>query len=169
MDLKSFIQDMMADMHNQCDEAMEGVTDEYFNWKPPGTTNPIRALLIHMAGAEDDFIQVAIQRRLPCWEVQDWGRKIGVDIPPMPDRGWKEFTTDRVRIAPVQAYVQTVRAATSAYLAQLTDDELDRQVYLFGQESTVTGALKLLIVHGICHVGEIATIKGMLGHKGFKY
>jgi hypothetical protein len=169
MEIKNFIQEELAFIQFQCDTITQGLTDAQFNWKPPGTTNPMSAIFIHMTGAEDDFIQAVLCRRLPIWEAEAWPLKIGVAAYPMPGQGWKEFSTDSVRLAPVLAYAKVVRAATLAYLATLTVEGLDHKTMLFGEEKTTAQVLNTLVAHSAGHIGEMATIKGLQGFVALPY
>jgi hypothetical protein len=72
-------------------------------------------------------------------------------------------------LAPVLAYAEAVRLATDAYLASLTDDELDRRVSFFGSESSVAGVLVRFVAHTAGHAGEIAAVKGMQGLQGLPF
>ena len=169
VELKTYIQELIIDVRSQIDTVMKDMTDEQFNWKPSGTANPISAIFIHLVGAEDDFIQAVLQHRPPCWEEQAWGVKIGIPTPPMPGHGWHDAVTAPLKVIQLRAYEQEVHAATDAYLAKLTDEELNRKVTLFSEVYSVSGVLKLLVVHNACHVGEIAAIKGMQGVKVLPY
>jgi len=169
MDVKTYIQQQMANMRRQIDAVVKDTTDEQFNWPPPGTINPISAILIHVLAGEDYFIQSITQGKPLCWEVQEWGQKIGIQSPPEPGHSWDEFRTIKVLVPPVLAYEQAIRVATDAYLADLTEDELDRQVNFAGNMLSVAEVLMILIVHISCHAGEIAAIKGMQGIKGLPF
>jgi hypothetical protein len=122
-----------------------------------------------MLVGEDYFIQGVIRGKPPCWEVQEWGRKIGVQVPPAQGSDWDEFKTVKIPIAPVLAYDQAIRVATDGYLADLTVDELDRQVNFAGKEMPVAEVLMTLVVHSASHAGEIAAVKGMQGIKGLPF
>jgi uncharacterized damage-inducible protein DinB len=166
MDTKSCILELMADVRRQSYTVMKDMTDAQFNRRLCSTANPIGAIFIHMVGAEDDFIQAVLQHKPPYWEVQGWAQKIGVPLPPMPGRGWDQAVTAPVKVAVVLAYEQVVRAATEAYLADLTSEELEREVYLFGNATSVWGVLKTSMFHSAGHLGEIAALKGGQGVKG---
>lgn len=169
MEIKDFIQEELRFIRYQCDVLTQGLNDAQFNWKPPGTANPMSATLIHMLGAEDDFIQAVLCRQLPLWESQDWARQIGVAIYPMPGHGWKEFSTESVRLAPVLAYQKAVRAATDAYIVACTPGEFDRRVRLFDEEKTVGQVLSTMTAHCAGHVGEMAVVKGTQGFMALPY
>jgi hypothetical protein len=169
MDPRACILDLMAEVQQQSKVVMQDMTDEQFNWRPCGTVNPIGATFIHMVGAEDDFIQAVLQHKPPYWEAQGWAPKIGVLLPPMPGRGWDEAVTAPVKVISALAYEQIVRAGTEAYLADLTNEELVRGVYLFGNPTSVWGVLRTLVFHSAGHLGEIAALKGVQGVKGLPY
>jgi len=169
MDVKTYIQRQMANVRRQIDIVVQGITDEQFNWPPPGTISPISAILIHMLAGEDYFIQSVIQGKSTFWEVQEWGRKIGVPTPPAQGDSWDELKTLKILVAPVQAYEQAIRIATDGYLADLTVEELNRRVNFAGEELPVAEVLMTLVVHSASHAGEIAAIKGMQGIKGLPF
>jgi uncharacterized damage-inducible protein DinB len=169
MDIKTYIQQQMANVRRQIDAVVKDITNEQFNWPPPGTISPISAILIHMLVGEDYFIQTVIQGKSPCWEVQEWGREIGVSTPPAYGGNWDEFKTVKIMVAPVLAYEQAIRVATDSYLADLTVKELDRRVNFAGKELPVAEMLMTLVVHSASHAGEIAAVKGMQGVKGLPF
>ena len=169
MDVTTYIQRQMANVRSQVDAALKELTDEQFNWPPPGTINPISATLIHLLAGEDFFVQVIIRGKHLLWEEQEWGHKIGIQAPPKPSRSWEEFKTIKISVEPVLAYQQAIRAATDACLAELTADELDRQVYFVGKLLPVAEVLMILMVHMASHAGEIAAVRGMQGIKGLPF
>jgi uncharacterized damage-inducible protein DinB len=166
MDTKTYIQQQIARARHWSDLATQDLTSEVLNWLPPGTVNPISAILLHMVFAEDHFIQTILQGTARCWDHQDRSREIGIRTPPGGPEGWDEFKTTHINLAAVQAYEQTVRAATDAYLARLTVEELERQVDYFGNTVPVAYVLMTLVVHTASHAGEIAALKGTQGVQG---
>ena len=169
MDINTYIQQQMANVRRQIDAAVKDTTEEQFNWPPPGTINPISAVLVHMLIAEDYFIKTVLEGKPPCWVEQEWGRKTGVQTPPEQGRPWDEFRTAKIPLAPVLAYEQAIRAETDTYLANLTAEELDRRVEFLGNEVPVAEVVMTLVVHSASHAGEIAALKGMQGLKGLPY
>jgi hypothetical protein len=163
MEIINFLREELAFMQHQLDAIINGLSDAQFNWQPPGKTNPMSAILIHAFGAEDDFIQAVLCRQLPIWEADNWARQIGVATYPMPGKGWKEFSTDSIRLGPVLAYTKVVRAATHAYLDTLTLENLEHKASLFGEEKTTAQILTIMVTHSAGHVGEMATLKGLQG------
>ena len=170
MDIKTYLQRQMANVRSQVDDAMNGLTEEQFNWQPPGTVNPICATLIHLISGEDMFIQELIQGKQQGWETQDWNQKIGIQSPPGgPGNGWEDCKSNHICIEPVLAYRKAVQEAMDAYLAKITEEELDRQVNFFGNKMPVAELLMIIVVHSASHAGEIAAVKGMQGDKGWSF
>ena len=169
MHINTYIQQQVANAHAQVDAVMQDLTEEQFNWVPPGTINPISVILTHILGGEDFFMQGLLQDKPRCWDAQAWSPKIGIQSPPGPGRNWDEFKTIKIPLPPVLAYGQAVRAATDACLAGLAAGELDRQVNFAGRLRMVAEILMISVVHTASHAGEIAAVKGMQGLKGLPY
>ncbi len=169
MNATQFVHQQVAEARGLSDAAMAGVTDEQFNWLPPGTMNPIKSVLLHTVAGEDLFFQSLIQGQPPLWATGGWAGRIGLAQAPGGGQGWEEANETVLVLAPVLAYAETVRNATDEYLARLTDDELDRQVSFFGQGSSVAAVLARFVAHTAGHAGEIAAVKGMQGVQGLPF
>ena len=169
MDAKTYVEKQIANMRSLTDDVVKGTTEDQFNWLPPGKLNPMSAVLIHIVGGEDFFIQAILQGKPRVWETGAWAKQIGIQIPPSPGHDWDECRCTRLALAPVLGYVQAVRAATDAYLAGLTAEELDRQVNFVGRMVPASQMLALLVVHAAGHAGEIAALKGMQGVQGLPF
>jgi len=166
MNVIEYIKRETASVRRSTDRVMNDVTDELFNWAPPGTANTISATFVHFVNAEDSFIQKVLQGKPTVWEMGGWAEK--TEIPKTPDKGedWSEFKRRKVNKQPLQDYKLAVWAATDAYLATLTESELDRVVKFAGGERTVGDMLMLSASQSHSHLGEIAALKGIQGAKG---
>jgi hypothetical protein len=169
MNATQFVHKQVAEARSLNDAAMAGVTDEQFNWLPPGTIHPIKSALLHVVAGEDLFFQSIIQGQPPLWATGGWAGRIGLAQAPGGGQGWEEAKRTVLALAPVREYAEAVRNATDEYLAKLTDDELDRQVSFFGSESSVADVLVRFIAHTAGHAGEIAAVKGMQGLQGLPF
>jgi uncharacterized damage-inducible protein DinB len=169
MNAAQFISRQVAEMEGLSNAAMAGVTDEQFNWLPPATMNPIKSTLLHAVGGEDLFFQLIIQGRPPLWATGGWAGRIGLAQTPGGGQGWEEARNTVLASDSVLAYAAAVRDATCAYVARLTDEELDRRVSFFGRESSVAEVLARFVTHTACHAGEIAAVKGMQGMQGLPF
>jgi uncharacterized damage-inducible protein DinB len=146
--------------------ALEGLTDEQFNWLPPNDLNPISALLFHIGSAEDFYIARAIGGGKLRFMTEGWAERTGVTEIPGPRGGWSQFRERRFEREKIQAYLAAVHATTDAYLDQLTEVELNREVTFLGAPGPVARVLGAVLVHPVFHTGEISLIKGLQGVKG---
>ncbi len=170
MNAAQFVRQQFAETRMLSDGAIAGVTDEQFNWLPPGTANPIKSVFLHMVGGEDAFLQRLIQGKPTLWATGGWADKIGLaQAPGRGETGWAEAREAHVALAAVLAYAEVVCIATNEYLARLTDEELDRPVSFFGRDSTVAAVLARSTMHTAGHAGEIAALKGVQGAQGLPF
>jgi hypothetical protein len=115
---------------------------------------------------EDYLIQEIIQGKLTVWNTNAWSKKTGIQKPPSIGEDWSGFKHQQIATQPLQEYKAAVWAATDAYLATLTLEELDRMVKFAGGERTVAEILILCASQSHNHMGEIAALKGIQGAKG---
>jgi hypothetical protein len=69
----------------------------------------------------------------------------------------------------VKAYAEAVRSNTRAYIAGLSDDELDKQTPFFEGPESQANILSYLIWDLANHTGEIAAMRGLAGMKGLPF
>jgi uncharacterized damage-inducible protein DinB len=166
MESKEFIHHQMAGVRKQVEGVLNGMTDEQFNWTPPGTGNSISSTYIHMLASEDRSIQVTLQGKQRIWDVEGWAEKIGLQETPGVANAWEPAKGKSLTLSCLSGYEQAVRAATEVYLAQLTSQELDRKITVNGRERLVADVISGTALHIMLHAGEIAALKGMQGIKG---
>jgi uncharacterized damage-inducible protein DinB len=161
MDTIEFIKQLMAGVRRQTDEAMKDMTVEQFNWTPPGSANSISAIFVHFLNSEDAFVQVQMQGKPKVWDEGGWAEKTGVKVPPGYSGGWEEVKNMTLALEPILAYQQAVRAATEAYLDDLTPEELDRVVKTARGDRSVATIFTIVVNHTLIHTGEIGALKGI--------
>lgn len=165
MNAVEYLAKQMAAMRRYMGMVVQDLSQEQFNWQPPGSANRIGAICLHLIASEDSYIHSVIQGKPRLWDTEDWGAKM--DINPPPGRGnWEGIKGKTVPLELVLAYQRVVLAATDAYLAALTDEELVRRVNFIGGEQPVADILATMVVHTSFHVGEISALKGVQGLKG---
>lgn len=166
METMELIKLEFASLRRQVDAVLIDLTDEQFNWNPPGMANSIRAALIHLIATEDDYVHAIILGCVRIWERDRWSERIGLSAPPSPSRGWDEIHQAHLRLEPVLGYSAAVRAAVDDFVEGLTPAVLDRRVQLYGRERPVAEVIIRLFIHSALHAGEIAAIRGLQGVKG---
>ena len=169
MNALEYVRRQLAAMRRQVDSAVQGTTDEQFNWLPPGATNSIAATFSHLLATEDFYIQTVLQGRPRLWDEADWTARTGVNAPPGRGQGWQEAREHVYELEPWLVYQTAVREATDRYLAGLSEEDLDREVNFIGGKRTVADVLCTLVVHSAAHAGDIATLKGVQGVKGLPF
>jgi hypothetical protein len=155
--------------HNWFEGTMRGVDSDLAHWQPQGKVHPIGSQYIHVVTGEDFFVNTVIKGGAPLMASTYAGKAGFSEPPPM---GNRDDWTSRVKVDldMARAYAQAVYAATDAYIASASDEELLRPIDLstfgFGMQSVnfVLG-LQILNVHN--HCGEISAIKGLHGLKGY--
>jgi hypothetical protein len=163
---KEFIQLQFAGVRKQCEGVLNLITDEQFNWSPPGTGNSVSSTFMHMLASEDRAIQVTLQGKPRIWETEGWAVKIGLPETPGVANNWEPVKGMSLNLATLLEYQQSVRAATEAYLAHLNVEELDRKITVNGRERLAADIISGTVLHIMLHAGEIAATKGMMGIKG---
>lgn len=169
MEAPEYVRKQIAASRRLSEGALQDMSEEQFNWIPPGMANSIKASLIHLLSSEDASVQRVLQGKPPLWEAEGWNERIGLSVRPGRDKGWDEIKEKTLPLAPVLEYAEAVRAATDAYLERLTPEELERKVEFFFGDSRVADVLAILAAHATGHSGEIAALRGIQGVKGLPF
>jgi hypothetical protein len=163
MDALTLLKQQVVDARREFQGVMQDVDDIMAHWQPPGVANPVDDLFLHTVLGEDR--QVArLTGRAPV--LDEWAAKL--NLPP----DWRHTPeTSRnlnARIDVLAQYAEAVYSAVDAYLASLTNDDLEKTVESFGGQASVASQIsRNLVVHIYEHAGEISTIKGLQGAKGY--
>lgn len=171
MNVVSFLREQIQQAHGFLEVTMEDVTPEQAHWLPPGTANPLAATYAHAILSEDAAIQMVLQGGAPLF-AGEWATKTGVsEIQPLSSAEWARRVT--IELPASRRYARAVHAATDAYLATLTDDDLARPVDMsnFGLGQMTVGHIlnRLVLGHIDNMCGEISCLKGLQGGKGYPF
>lgn len=161
----------LNDAHAALEETMGDVTQELLDRMPAGTANPLGERYAHQATAEDSLVNLIIRGEAPLMS-SSWQGRTGISEP--------RFGSDpqyarrvHVELGAAREYARAVYAASDAYLASLTDADLERVIDLspipFGKVPVWWILSRLVIAHVYEVHGEIAAVKGTLGVRGFRY
>jgi hypothetical protein len=148
---------------------MADVTPEQAHWIPQGTAHSVAATYAHAALGTDWQINSLFQAGTPLF-AGNWVDKTGVSEP-RSDQTLEWAKTVQVDLPALRQYAQAVYANTLAFVDSLTEEDLERKIDLsfigFG-EQTLSWCLSALVaghLRDLC--GEIATVKGLQGLKGY--
>lgn len=169
MNATTFLREQVQLAHQLLEATMTDVTHEQAHWQPPGTANPLSATYVHAVASEDAVIQMVLQGGTPLY-ASTWADKTGIsEAQPLSTPEWARRV--QVDLPIMRGYVQAVHAATDAYLATLTDDDLGRVVdmsHLGMGQPTVSYILNRMLLGHIDNMcGEISCLKGLQGGRGY--
>ena len=165
MDSLALLKHQIASARRELAGVMADATQEMADWTPPGIANSIMTMAVHTLVAQDRTIQLRVQGGPML--LDDWAPRL--NVPPGfrlledPPEGMK------VDLGVLCEYWQAIDAATDGFLATLTGaTELDRTVE-GTRGPTMLGHLLsgILVTHVYSHVGEISTLKGIQGARGY--
>ena len=178
MTAKSLLLDGLKTAHQLLEATMEGVTDEVANKQPEGIANSIAATYAHVIASEDMFVNMVLLSQSPLF-ASDWLDKTGMSEPmPGPESDWgkdypiwaKKVTID---VAKMHEYAKAVYQKSEAYLGELQESELDKEIDMstMGMDKMTVGAILagFVIAHARDGMGEISAIKGTQGLKGYPF
>jgi hypothetical protein len=169
MDAVSLLRMQMQEAHNLLESTLGDVTAEQLHHLPQGRALPVGAAYAHVIFSEDILIQL-LKGEEPLFET---GTPTGANEP-MPNfmKSWEDYAgwTKRARfdLPQLRAYAQTVYANTDAYLARLSDADLDKPDP-FSQKSLGYMISRALIGHVDNLAGEISAAKGVQGLQGYPF
>jgi hypothetical protein len=177
MDSITLLREQLQTAHQFMEGTMADVTPEQARWLPPGTANPLGASYLHAVTSEDGILHGILQQRPPL-AAGEWADRTGGSEPmPLPGPQWEAYgpwaRRVQVDLPEAKAYAQAVYAASAAYLARLTPDQLDAtrdlSILSLGQVSVGWIISTLLIGHMHDLMGEISCLKGLQGAKGYPF
>ena len=176
--MTAHIRRQLRSAHWLLEETISDVTDEMAWFAPPGKALPIGAAYVHYVTDEDLLVQ-ALFRGVAPLQAGPWAGKTGLSEPhPAPGDDWParfEAWSRRLRVdlPAFRAYAKAVYEATDAWLATLPDEGLAREVDLsmIGMGKQTVGFVldNAMLGHAYCHCGEISSVKGLQGKKGYPF
>ena len=150
---------------------MADVTSEQSHWIPPGIANPLGAIYVHAICVIDAVILNLLQGKPPLYATE-WAGKTGISDPQ-----WKIYLdwarNLEVDLPIAREYAKAVYEKCNAYIAGLTEADLDRELDLTDNGlgvRTVNWCLNALVTgHTNNMAGEISVLKGLQGAQGYPF
>jgi hypothetical protein len=125
------------------------------------------SIYFHVAWVEDLVVNQMLRGNDTIYDGQGWIEKLPTA---QPHRGpstieWaKSIKIDDLSVA--TEYANAVRANTIAYIENLADEDLEREVVFFNGPTKQVNVLFWLTWNTANHTGEIAALRGLSGLKG---
>lgn len=162
-------------VHQTLMQTMEDVTGEVAAFAPPGTANPIAGVYAHLVLGEDMFVQTFLKQDKQLCDTS-WKDKTGFSAP-HPTEWQTEYPkwlkTVTMDTKQAKEYSKAVFQASEAYVENLTDEDLEKDVDMsaFGWGKMKKGDFlsQFIIGHANNILGEISVLKGIQGLKGYPF
>lgn len=145
--------------------AVEGLDDERLAWRADPGANSIAWLVWHLARQQDAQVS-GLSGREQTWTAGGWSRRAALPFGD-DEHGYGMDADDvaRVRLpaALLLGYVDAVHDATVAYLATLTEADLDDVVDHDWDPPVTRGARLVSVVDDAAqHAGQAAFVRGLI-------
>ncbi len=172
----SLIKEEIKNAHDMLESVVVDIKPADLNKDPGGKAFPPGSLYAHLVFSEDAIVNGMIQKKAPLF-TGEWANKTGASSPmPAMDANWsanneswsKSVTID---LAALQAYAKAVYAATDAYVATLSETDMDTEIDMgdWGKKKLGSLLAGFVIGHTYSLAGEISAIKGVHGSKGYPF
>jgi uncharacterized damage-inducible protein DinB len=162
--------ELLTDAYGRIQEtvhhAVEGLTADELAEPVAEGANTVGWLVWHLARVQDDHV-AAVADRAQVWTSEGWDKRFDLPFPASATGfGHTAAQVADVRVTDPELltdYYDAVHAASLAYLADLTDDDLDRVVD-DRWDPPVTLGVRLVSVIGddLQHAGQAAYARGVL-------
>ena len=149
------------------DTALEGMDDEMLSRSPAPGCNSAAWTLWHLSRVMDMFIHLRLQDTEQLWTKNGWAEKFNVPSG-IEDRGvgWTaeqvaEWTLPSREVQ--EGYYHAVNGAIREYLAQVTEEELAREIVLppLQEPRTIAACFGQVMWDNLAHGGQIAYLRGL--------
>ena len=173
----ALLRSVVAGARMVLDGTMADVTQAQADYVPPGVANPLGATYAHVVWTEDMVVQGMFRQVSPLF-ASSWQGRTGLSEPmPSPGPEWVNYATwtrrVQIELGALRQYAQAVAAETDAWIAGLSDADLDRPVDLsaagLGQHTLGTAIGLLIANHLGTETGEISALKGIQGARGYPF
>ena len=146
--------------------AVDGLSPDELAHPPVPGANTVGWLVWHLARVQDDHI-AEVAGRPQVWQDGDWARRFGLE-PGTTETGYGWSAEQVAALRPESAdaliaYYEAVAARTDAFLATLTDADLDRVVDERWVPPVTLGVRLVSVVDDdLEHVGQAAYARGLV-------
>ena len=166
MDAKDILLDGFGRLPDEVRGAVHGLTAEQLRWAPAAGANTIGWLVWHLTRVQDSHLAEVLEAE-QVYVTGDWGPKFGLKSDPS-DTGYGDSSGQISRVEPGSAqvlldYYQAVHDRTVAYVAGLSEADLDRVVDERWDPPVTLGVRLVSVIDDDAqHAGQAAYVRGLI-------
>jgi uncharacterized damage-inducible protein DinB len=170
MDVAGLLAELFGRVDDEIEGAIGGLSPEQLATPPEPGANTIGWLVWHLTRVEDSHIAELIDGADELWSSGPWAASFGLEPDPR-NSGYGHTADDVLTVRPASGdalrdYYRAVRERTSAYLATVTPDDLDRVVDRRWDPPVTLGVRLVSIADDeIQHAGQAAYARGLLDRR----
>ncbi|CAN5180939.1 hypothetical protein BH11PAT1_BH11PAT1_7600 [soil metagenome] len=173
MNVIQLLRDQVKSAHDTLEATMGDVTQDVAHFTETGKALPVGAAYAHVIMSEDMIVSHVLAHKPAEYENDDTGLS-----EPMPAFGASEWTkheqwarTVKIDLPKLKAFSQKVFAATDAYIASLSEEDLEKEIDVqgMGKNTIVFFITNAIILHCASLTGEISAAKGIQNLKGYPF
>lgn len=169
----------LKDAHQTLEDTMKDVTSKVAHYKPAGKALPIVAAYAHVIISEDLMLSSWALKKKALIEGA-WAKKTGLSVMhPNMDQDWEKNYVEWIRVVKadmtqLRKYAKAVYAKTDREFAAMTDKDMtslmvDLSGFGMGKWPMLRFTMRFLLSHVDSLTGEISTVKGLQGLKGYPF
>ena len=167
------LRQQLAGYHQILEQTVDDCPADALDRTLPGATiGNIASVYAHTVFSEDQILHGMLQGKPALYAAQGWASRTNVAMPAAGELSleWSR-AAKKMNLPAFREYARAVYAATDAYVAGLSEADLDRKLDTgFIGEQTVAFVLSnVLAWHAAEHNGELAALKGAFGLKGLPF
>lgn len=165
----------MKEAHTYLMQTLDGVTDDVAKFMPPAKANPIAGTYAHLVMSEDMFIQGFLKKEKPLMETSFKDKTGASELHPMEwEVAYPKWLREvKIDMKQFNEYAKAVFAESEAYVATLSDEDLEKDVDMsafgMGSKKAYEFIAGLINGHAYSIMGEISVLKGIQGLKGYPF
>jgi hypothetical protein len=171
MTVQDVLRQQIKGYHEVLEQTIADCAQETLDKDPSGTITSIGSIYVHTLFSEDGILHGMLQRKPPLYKTGNWAARTRIEMPASPEFSPEWGRTVKVDLPAFREYARAVYAATDAYVAALSDADLDRKVDtgFIGEQTVAFIVSNILGWHAAEHTGEIAALKGVQGLRGLPF
>ena len=172
MRAQALLQQQLAGYHDLLEQTIADCQQETLDKNLPGATiTSVGSIYAHTVFSEDEIVHGMLQGKPGLYRAHNWASRTGVEPPSTPEFKPEWARSVRMNLPGFREYAKAVYGATDAYIATLSDADLERKIQtgFMGEQTIAFIVSNVLAWHVAEHNGEIAALKGVQGLAGLPF